>query len=144
MKLEFTLKLENPPPQEYVHLRALSGFGQITIEQSTESLNNSLFCVSIYHMDKLVGLGRIVGDGVLFFYISDVLVSPHMKGHGIGKTLMKEILTYLEKNVNGLSTVALLAAPHKESFYTQFGFELCPNKYFGQGLSYTKFVQLEP
>lgn len=144
MESEFILRLENPPPEGYIQLRAQSGFGKITLEQSTNSLDNSLFCVSIYQMDKLVGLGRIVGDGVLFFYISDVLVSPDMKGHGIGKALMKEILAYLEKTVNELSTVALLAAPHRESFYTQFGFEVCPNKFFGQGLSYTKFVQLKP
>ena len=143
MESEFTLKLEKPAPQEYLHLRALSGFGEITLEQSKDSLNNSLFCVSIYHMDKLVGLGRIVGDGVLFFYISDVLASPHMKGYGIGSLIMKELLAYLEKTANRLSTIALLAAPNQEDFYTKFGFEECPNRYFGKGLSYTKWVELE-
>ena len=143
MNAEFTLKLEKPTPQAYIYLRKVSGFGEISLKQSEDSLSNSLFCACMYHSDTLIGLGRIVGDGVLFFYVSDVLISPKMEGHGIGSLIMKELLAYLEKTSNKLSTIGLLAAPNQEGFYTKFGFEECPNRYFGKGLSYTRWVELE-
>ena len=130
------LSLEKPKPLDYLKLRKSCGFGEVTMEQSKESLSNSLFFVSILYSNKLVGFGRVVGDGTLFFYISDVLVSPEMAGKGIGGMLMKEIVSYLQKKANSLSTIAVIAFRDKESFYQKYGFELCPNEHFGAGLIY--------
>ncbi|HAS39241.1 MAG TPA: GNAT family N-acetyltransferase [Microscillaceae bacterium] len=143
MKEEFDIRLEKPHHLDYIQIRKEVGFGEVSPEQSQQSLDNSLFFVCIYHSEKLMGFGRVVGDGVLFFYISDVMVSPQAKGQGIGSMIMNEIMAYLKKTANRWSTIALLAAPNKENFYTKFGFETCPNKYFGQGLSYLKLVELE-
>ena len=125
----------------YITIREACGFGKISLEQSAESLSNSLFFVTVFHSKKLVGLGRIVGDGTLFFYITDVLVSPEMKGKGIGKTIMKLLISYLEKSAGPSSTIAVLAAPAKEGFYEKFGFTACPNTYFGKGMSYLKLIE---
>ena len=143
MKEEFTLTLDKPHPMAYIQIRKEVGFGEVTLQQSQDSLSNSLFCVSLYQAEKLVGFGRIVGDGVLYFYVSDVLVSPEMKGKGLGNKIMEELLSYLKRSATPLSTIALLSAPNREGFYQKHGFEICPNKYFGKGLSYTKLVQLE-
>lgn len=142
MKQEFKFVYDKPEPSEYIQIRSESGFGKISLSQSERSLDNSLFIVSVYQTKKLIGIGRIVGDGVLYFYISDVLISPDIKGKGVGGRIMEELISYLNKTANPLSTISLLAAPNKEDFYTKYGFELCPNEYFGKGLSYTKLVKL--
>lgn len=136
MNNKLYLSLEKPESSDYVKLRKSCGFGKVTPEQSNESLNNSLFFVSILHSNKLVGFGRVVGDGTLFFYITDVLVAPDRAGKGIGGMLMKEILSYLEKEANSLSTIAVIAFRDKEGFYKKYGFEACPNENFGAGLIY--------
>lgn len=138
---EYTLKSTNPLPSEYVRIRYECGFGKVSIKQAQDSLANSIYCVSIYDSQKLIGLGRIIGDGVLFFSVSDVLVDPSMRGRGLGKMIMTKLVSYLEETANSLSTISLLAAPGRESFYTKFGFELCPNRFFGNSLCYLKLVE---
>ncbi|OJJ15375.1 hypothetical protein BKI52_38830 [marine bacterium AO1-C] len=143
MNAALDIRLEKPHYLDYIRIRKEVGFGEVSPEQSQQSLDNSLFFVCVYQAEKLVGFGRVVGDGVLFFYISDVVVSPQAKGQGVGSMLMNEIISYLKKSATRLSTIALLTAPGKEGFYTKFGFEICPNKYFGQGLSYLKLIELD-
>lgn len=143
MNKEFQLSLQPPKPSAYIKIRKECGFGKVSLKQSETCLDNSLFLVSIYDSENLIGFGRVVGDGVLCFYIADVLVSPKMARKGIGKTIMKELMAYLRETANPLSTIALLATPDKEYFYSKHGFEVCPNKYFGKGMSYIKWVDLE-
>lgn len=142
MNVAFELLLQRPQPLEYVKIRKECGFGEVSLQQSGMGLDNSLFLVSVYCAKNLVGFGRIVGDGVLYFYIADVLVSPKMAGKGIGGTIMDRLILYLKEAANPLSTIALLAAPNNEDFYKKFGFETCPNRYFGTGMSYLKWVDL--
>lgn len=143
MTEDFRVSVRKPKPAEYMRIREESGFGRVTLEQSEISLAQSLFSVSVHHLDQLVGFGRILGDGVLFFYISDVMVSSKMKGKGIGGLIMENLIRYLETSTNPLSTISVLSAPNHEDFYSKYGFEICPNEYFGTGLSYNKFIKIE-
>ena len=140
MNPKTTVELEKPSAVDYAKIRHDCGFGKITLKQAETSLSTSLFMVSLYHLKELVGFGRIVGDGVLYFYIADVLVHPKMQGAGIGGHIMKQVLSYLEKNAMASSTIAVIAFGGKESFYQQHGFELCPNDIFGAGLIYPRLL----
>ena len=57
-----------------------------------EAVESSLFCVSAWDGDKLVGLIRIVGDGLTIIYIQDILVMSAYKRKGIGSELLKHAL----------------------------------------------------
>ena len=72
--------------------------------------------------DKLIGLGRIVGDGSIYFYIQDIIVVPEYQGQGLGKVIMKELMQYLKDNANHNSLIGLMAAEGVEKFYHKFGF----------------------
>lgn len=143
MNANFTIDLKMPKPADYIKIRKACGFGEVSLKQSRIGLTHSLFHISIYSSEKLIGFGRIVGDGILTFYIADVLVSPEFFGRGIGRLIMAQLLAYLEKAASPLATIAILTAPNKEGFYAKFGFKTCPNEYFGKGMSYLKFVDLE-
>ena len=132
---------KKPSAAAYLQIRDECGFGKVSLKQSETSLNTSLFMVSFYHSNELIGFGRIVGDGVLYFYITDVLVHPTMRGTGVGKSIMMELLAYLNDKANNFSTIAVIAFRNKESFYLKHGFELCPNDIFGAGLTYPMFLQ---
>ena len=55
----------------------------------TRAVESSLFVVSAYHEDRLVGLARVVGDGLTIVYLQDLLVSPAHQRRGIGRELFR-------------------------------------------------------
>lgn len=55
-------------------------------------LPNSLYYRIARYNSTLVGLIRVVGDGVSIVYVQDLLVHPEYQGCGLGKTLLNHIL----------------------------------------------------
>ena len=45
--------------------------------------------MSIYDEEKIIGLGRIVGDGAISYVVNDIMVYLEYQGQGIGKLIMK-------------------------------------------------------
>ena len=54
-----------------------------------KSPGNGLFTVSAYHEEKLIGMGRLVGDGSMYWYIQDVAVLPEYQRKGIGSAIVE-------------------------------------------------------
>jgi ribosomal protein S18 acetylase RimI-like enzyme len=67
---------------------------------------------------RLVGFGRAISDDQYQSAIYDVVVIPELQHRGIGKSIMKALLSCLPKE----STVLIFSAPGKEEFYRPFGF----------------------
>ena len=57
-----------------------------------QAFARSLKIYGAYVQEKLVGLIRVVGDGVTIVYIQDLLVHPAYQRMGIGKALMGRLL----------------------------------------------------
>ena len=80
------------------------------------------FCVAGAFADgHLVGMGRVLSDGVSDAYIQDVVVHPDFRGQGIGGKIVKFLVSELEKN--GIDWIALVGEPGTERFYSRLGFE---------------------
>jgi GNAT superfamily N-acetyltransferase len=83
------------------------------------SIQNSL-CVGIYASDgRQVGLGRVVSDYATYAWLCDVFVLAPHRGHGLGKALMRTILSH--PRLQGLRRFAL-ATQDAHGLYAQFGF----------------------
>ena len=134
----FQVKKASPTTQEFLALRAKIGWQSMSIDDARSSLNNSLFHVVIYDSSELVGMGRVVGDGVMHFYIQDVVVAPNYQGFGLGAALMNEIESYLSNVAKQGATIGLLAAKGKEAFYERFNYIERPNASLGHGMC--KFI----
>lgn len=52
----------------------------------------SLKIYGAYEQEKLVGLIRAVGDGLMIVYIQDLMVNPAYQRMGIGKALLGRLL----------------------------------------------------
>ena len=95
-----------------------------SIEQTRLAMDNTLFRVSIYDGERIVAMARAIGDKGLCYYIKDVIVLPEYQGKGIGRMLIKELLSFI--NENGVPEtnifVELCAMPDKIPFYEKFGF----------------------
>ncbi len=124
-----------PSITAYIQMREEAGWGLVSHKTAATCLDGSLYGVCLYDQQSLIGFARLVGDGVLYFYIADIVISPTHKGQGHGSLLMAAIMKYINANAQTGATVALLPAPGLEGFYSQFGFTPCPNQLFGQGLS---------
>lgn len=136
--IKYNLLLERPSAQEFCNLRSKIGWGELEKNLAEQSLEHSLFHVTIRDDDKLIGMARIVGDGAMYFYIQDVIVDPDYQGQGLGDLLMEKVEGYLANNVQKGATVGLLAAKGKESFYTRYGYLERPSNSLGKGMC--KFI----
>jgi len=88
-----------------------------------QALHHSLDVISAWNDDKLVGLIRVVGDGLTIVYIQDILVLNHYQNQGIATKLMTEILQkYKHVRQKVLLTEEALDVRH---FYEKNGFESC-------------------
>ncbi len=99
-------------------------WGSYDKELSQIALNNTLYSISVYDNKEIVGYGRIIGDGAIFFYIQDIMVKKEYQNKKIGTTIMNKLLEkiseYSKKNPDLL--VYLGASKNKENFYKKFGF----------------------
>ena len=105
---KYRIELKNPTAIEYDQIRATTDWVKLDSETIEKGLENSLFSVCLYDTDKLIGLGRIVGDGSIYFYIQDIIVVPKYQGRGFGKVIMNELMRYIDGNANHNSFIALI------------------------------------
>ncbi|MEG2290337.1 MAG: GNAT family N-acetyltransferase [Clostridium sp.] len=121
---------------EFNGLRESVGWGGILKIQVEKALECDLYDVVAMDDDAIVGMGRLVGDGSMYWYIQDVIVLPTYQGNGIGKTIVKMLNDYVYSNTieNTTTTVALMAAKGKEDFYKKFEFIERPTEVLGAGM----------
>lgn len=122
--------------EEFVDLRVLVGFSKVPLSQAKQALEKGLFNVTAICDGKTVGMGRLVGDGIMYWYIQDVCILPEYQGHRIGSTIVERLLRFVEESgVPGTETrVSLMAAKGKEEFYEKLGFSQRPNENRGAGM----------
>lgn len=74
----------------------------------------------------MVGFGRVVGDGGLFYEVVDVAVLPDHQGLGIGAGIMDRLMQYLSGNATPGAFVSLHAGRGVSGLYEKYGFEARP------------------
>ena len=67
---------------------------------------------------QLIGLARVLDDGVLYASVWDILVVPERQRRGIGRTLLGAVL----EQTAGRRLVSLIATPAGEALYRSVGF----------------------
>jgi len=122
---------------DYNNLRKSAGWGEFNERQAQAGINNSKYLVAAYQDNAAVGMARLISDGGCVIVILDVVVLPEYQKKGIGKTMMKMIMSFIESNLNSDDTayIALMAAKGKEDFYKKFGFNERPDELHGAGMT---------
>ena len=131
MNMDIDVSYEIPNAQEYNNLRIISGLSPKDEVASEVGLKNSIFIVTLRDSEKLIGMGRIIGDKGCFYHIVDIAVAPSYQGNGLGKRIMSEIDTYLKNNIPKNSYVSLIADIPADELYKKFGFEYSAPKSIG-------------
>lgn len=122
--------------QEFNLLYDLVGWGSYDDEISKKALANTYYSVSIYDDETIIGYGRLIGDGICFMYIHDVMVRPNYQNKKIGTMIMNKLLDKIKtiERENPDLRVYLGASKGKEEFYEKFGFTKRINADLGYGM----------
>jgi len=122
--------------EDFNNLTNQVGWGTRDKRIVEEALNNTLYSVSVYDDDKLIGYGRIIGDKTIFLYIQDVMVIPKYQGKKIGTMIMNALLEKIDeyKKINPSIRTYLGASKGKEEFYKKFGFQTRSEVDLGEGM----------
>jgi len=120
--------IERPPTaQEYRRTCVAVGWEPVMNFQAAEiSLANSLYHVVAIHDEDAVGMGRIIGDGAVYFYIQDIAALPGHQHRGVGTLIMDRLMDHLQAIAPEKAFIGLFAAEGTASFYERYGFDAYP------------------
>ena len=107
--------------EEYLKLRKSVGWWDTALEKTKKALENSLYIIVAEENESVIGMGRIVGDGI-YYYIQDVIVIPERQNMGIGTKIMEHLMNYIKQVAEPGSFIALMSAEGISKFYKRFGF----------------------
>lgn len=122
---DFRLVENQLSAEDFLRLKVATGFRNRPIGQVEQALKNDLFDVVAIVNNDVVGMGRLVGDGVMYWYLQEIIVLPEYQGNGIGTSIVNYLLDYIKNHTEhgNFTSVGLTAAEGKETFYRRFGFQ---------------------
>lgn len=118
----YTLRYQIPDVGTYQHLRQASGLTPFPRAAAVVGLSGTFLGVTISSEHEIVGMGRVVGDGGLFFQIVDIAVLPAHQGKGLGKAIMQALTQGLAARISARAYVSLVADGEAHRLYAQYGF----------------------
>lgn len=113
-----------PSVEDYIRVRVAAGLSRKDAAAAEVGLANTVFGVCIEGDGEVVGIGRIVGDGGLFFEVVDIAVLPEHQKRGLGAMVMEALMTWLHESAPPTAFVSLIADEGLPGFYERYGFEV--------------------
>lgn len=135
---DLRLSEETPGPDEYRALRVAAGLSPKSDAAARQGLPGTLYAVCIRDGERLIGMGRVVGDGGLNYDIVDMAVHPDYQRKGYGYRIMESLMKFVEDHAADTSYVSLLADDGAPALYSKFGFEFTAPRTVGMALSIRK------
>jgi ribosomal protein S18 acetylase RimI-like enzyme len=71
---------------------------------------------------KVIGMARLVGDGVKYFYVQDVAVLPAYQDLAIGSGLLSRLMHYVARTEPATAFIELFATDGAVALYQREGF----------------------
>lgn len=119
---------------EFIEMRQSTGWGYPERKLISIGLKNTLFSICLEKNKRIIGYGRVIGDGAFTLYIQDIIIKPEYQRMGLGMKVMTEIMKYINIQYSKNTMIGLMSAKGKENFYKKFGFIERPNEEYGAGM----------
>ncbi|WP_448631202.1 GNAT family N-acetyltransferase [Cellulomonas soli] len=120
------ISLVPPSAAEFVDLYTGTGWGALDETVAARALDGSwLVCAARDEDGVLVGMGRLLGDGALHAFVTELIVREDQRGRGVGARLLDRMV--LEAQARGVHDVQLFAARDRAPFYERHGFVRRPD-----------------
>jgi len=121
--MSYSVIERTPTVQEYNDVRRAAGLrvkDEVVVQRG---LPNTLYAICVVHDEVVVGIGRVIGDGGLFYDIVDVAVVAEHQKKGVGKMIMDGLMSYIDVHALPSSLVCLMANKGVAPFYEKYGFK---------------------
>ena len=124
-KIDYHLRENQLTAEDFIRLKVATGFRDRPLDQVEKALQNDLYDIVAVHNGEVIGMGRLVGDGVMYWYLQEIIVLPEFQGKGIGTDIVNTLLHHIQQKIQPgtFVSVGLTAAEGKEDFYKRFGFD---------------------
>ena len=115
--------------KDFIRLRIEVGLVEVPLDHARKALQNGIINVSAIYNGELVGMGRLIGDGAMYWYLQEIIVLPQFQGKGVGTMIVNHLIDYAKANsISGeFTTIGGVSAKGKEPFYEKMGFEIISN-----------------
>ena len=131
MTNDYTFTTDTPSIADYCRLRRESGLSPKSAEAAARGLPHTIHAVQVHHGGAIIGMGRVIGDGGVFYQVTDIAVQPAHQGRGLGKAIMASLMAQLRSSALPGAYVSLIADGEAHRLYAQFGFESTMPKSIG-------------
>lgn len=105
--------------EEVSNLYKIAPLGDKKADDLQTVFGNSMYKCFVFEGTELVGVGRVLADGVDCSYICDIAVHPRCQGMGLGKSIVEKLVGFSSDH----RKIILYSTPGKEGFYKKFGFK---------------------
>lgn len=119
----YRLIARTPSLDDYLRLRVAAGLSPRSAGAAAAGLPNTIIGIVVEKDERTVGMGRVIGDGGLFFQIVDIAVEPAHQGQGLGKAIVGALVEGLRQVAPAEAYVSLIADGEANRLYAQYGFE---------------------
>lgn len=122
---------------EYAAFQARMGWTVDPLPQIERAIRGSLLTLAVRRGGALIGMGRLVGDGAMYWYLQDVFLLSECQGMGLGAQIVRRLVAHvLRTGLPGAEvSIGLMAAAGKEGFYEKLGFVRRPDGPEGAGMA---------
>ena len=127
---------ENITIDEFLDIIESVGFKTYSKEQVEKALKNTMYMVKAIVDDKVVGIGRVVGDFSIVCCLSDICVRPEYQKQGIGLKIVNKLKNMIEEDIKDGEKMQIELTPTagNEEFYKKAGFKYKPEVITGMYL----------
>ena len=111
-----------PSADAYRDLRRRAGLSPVSASQAAASVAGSWAACHVVLDGRVIGMGRVIGDGGWYFHIIDMAVVPEHQRKGIGDEILTHLLDRIRTDAPPNAFVTLLADPPGRRLYKRHGF----------------------
>ncbi|WP_200212543.1 GNAT family N-acetyltransferase [Micromonospora coerulea] len=121
--MDYRLVDRLPTVEEFVAVTSAVGWADAYDPAAIPaSLAASLHAVVAVEGDRVIGLGRLVGDGAIYYYLQDLAVLPERQRRGVGAAILARLEEWIAGRASPRTFVGLFAAGTSVSLYRRFGY----------------------
>lgn len=121
--MKLSLESRTPTVAEYQTLLASVGWKPREPAAIERALANSDFAVCALENGSVVGMGRVIGDGGLHYFLSDIVVRSDRQRRGVGTRIVRHLAERLEEIPFKNTFVGVFAATGSRKFYERLGYK---------------------
>ncbi|MBV6323295.1 GNAT family N-acetyltransferase [Duganella violaceipulchra] len=125
--MTYTFSPATPDATAFKALYDTTGWGPLDRRDEfyEATLRGSWASFAAYDADQLVGFARVISDGKLHAFITEMIVHPEYQRRGLGEELINTLVARCR--AAGINDIQLFCAKGKADFYVHCGFAKRPD-----------------